>query len=311
MIFANLKTGNYMQALSYLPCGALIKKHLSGLFIPRKLLQEKKAHHALTVSKVMNRLVVTDPEKQNDLLGCILRKTGSVSGPGSGPGHENDILRTGMNTQELIANSALLILAGSDTTATVLSGLTYFLLRDRRVMELVVREVRGAFEREEDIVLGAGGVGKLKYMGACLEEALRMYPAAPVALQRIVPGEGAWIAGVWVPGGTIVSVPQIATNLSTLNFHLPDFFVPERFLGDERFINDQRQALNPFSLGPRNCIGKNLAYAEMRLILARVLWNFDIEFAEGEESKDWLDQKSWTLWDKGPLNVVLRKREGI
>ena len=108
-----------------------------------------------------------------------------------------------MSTQELIANSAVLILAGSETTATVLSGMTYFLLKDKRVMDKVVKEVRGTFEREEDITLS--GVWKLSYMLACLGESMRIYPAAPVALQRIVPKEGALIDGHWVSGG--VSFP--------------------------------------------------------------------------------------------------------
>ncbi|PVH81206.1 cytochrome P450 [Cadophora sp. DSE1049] len=205
------------------------------------LIQAKKQHYALTIAKVIKRLEIT--EERNDFLGCMLRKQGTEKG---------------MSTQELIANSAVLILAGSETTATVLSRVTYFLLRNKRVMEKVVKEVRGAFEREEDITLS--GVRRL----------------------RVMPGEGAWVDGGWVPGGTIVSVPQLAANLSPLNFHLPKSFIPERFLGDERSVDDNRHALNPFSLGPRNCIGKNLAYAEMHLILAHVFWNFDIQFADGE-----------------------------
>jgi cytochrome P450 len=52
---------------------------------------------------------------------------------------------------------------------------------------------------------------------------------------------------------------MVATYRSPLNFRDPDSFIPERFLGDERFVNDNRSALNPFSLGPRNCIGKKYA----------------------------------------------------
>ena len=61
------------------------------------------------------------------------------------------------------------------------------------------------------------------------------------------------------PVKTVVSVHMLATYRSPLNFRDPDSFVPERFLGDERFVNDNRSALNPFSLGPRNCIGKKYA----------------------------------------------------
>ena len=52
---------------------------------------------------------------------------------------------------------------------------------------------------------------------------------------------------------------------------------------------------------------KRLAYAEMRLIMARVLWNFDLEAGEGLET--WTNQKVYTLWEKGPLMVKLRARK--
>jgi len=42
----------------------------------------------------------------------------------------------------------------------------------------------------------------------------------------------------------------------------------------------------------------------MRLIMARMLWNFDMKLAD--DSKDWLkDQKCFMLWQKPPLNVQL------
>ena len=51
----------------------------------------------------------------------------------------------------------------------------------------------------------------------------------------------------------------------------------------------------------------SLAYVEMRVILARVLWNFDLALAE--DSKQWRkDQKVFVVWEKGPLNVYLTPR---
>ena len=67
-------------------------------------------------------------------------------------------------------------------------------------------------------------------------------------------------------------------------------------------------AFNPFSLGPRNCLGRNLAYLEMRLILARVLYTFDLEAPEGEQVGPWEEQKTWILWEKMELRVKVRAR---
>jgi cytochrome P450 len=114
---------------------------------------------------------------------------------------------------------------------------------------------------------------------------------------------------------TAVGIPQYASYRSARNFRFPDQFVPERWLpGDkaaaETYAEDVRDVLQPFSAGPRNCIGKNLAYAEMRLILARVLWNFDLELMP--DSSDWANQKIYVLWEKGAMNVGLKpvQRQG-
>lgn len=63
----------------------------------------------------------------------------------------------------------------------------------------------------------------------------------------------------------------------------------------------------PFSFGSRDCIGKNLAFAEMRLVIARLLYRFDFKLEPGQEG--WHKQRSFALWEKGPLNVKLHLRQ--
>ncbi|XPS71818.1 hypothetical protein M3J09_003995 [Ascochyta lentis] len=108
---------------------------------------------------------------------------------------------------------------------------------------------------------------------------------------------------------TIVQCPIYTSQHSPLNFADPERFVPERFLleGKEKYGSDRRDALNPFSAGPRNCIGKNLAYNEMRLMLASVFFHFDLELCDS--SSDWLHQETHILWDKRPLMIKLKSRD--
>src|ERR1700693_4910894 len=96
-------------------------------------------------------------------------------------------------------------------------------------------------------------------------------------MQRITGREGNIILDRFVPGSTSVTVSHWSCYRSPDNFGDPDRFAPERWLGDEHYKNDRKKALQPFSLGPRNCLGMNLAYAEVRIILAPPLWEFDIE----------------------------------
>ncbi|KAK1991363.1 cytochrome P450 [Colletotrichum falcatum] len=145
---------------------------------------------------------------------------------------------------ELKANLASLIAAGSETTATALSGITYYLLANADSLGKLNDEIRNEFASEAEIDMIS--VRKLVYMQAVISEGMRMYPAAPSGLPRRVTGDG----GVFL---------------------------------------------------------SRLAYVEMRVIPARVLWNFDMKLAEG--SRGW-DERSRTykLWEKGPLMVHLTTR---
>lgn len=108
---------------------------------------------------------------------------------------------------------------------------------------------------------------------------------------------------------TNVSVHQWTLANSPECFVRPTSFVPERWLSPEapEFASDRRSASQPFSLGPRSCIGKNLAYAEMRLILARLLWNFDIAVPnEGQKVMSWASQKTYVLVEKQPFEIRLK-----
>jgi cytochrome P450 len=55
---------------------------------------------------------------------------------------------------------------------------------------------------------------------------------------------------------TILGIWQWPLNHNPKFFKHPDSFVPERWLGDPRYDSDKKGAFQPFSVGPRNCIGK-------------------------------------------------------
>ncbi|KAJ5947552.1 hypothetical protein N7466_000567 [Penicillium verhagenii] len=160
-------------------------------------------------------------------------------------------------------------IAGSDTTASLLSGLTYHLCQNPHVLDKLTAEVRLAFQSDKEINLTS--VNSLTYTLAVLKEGLRLFPPASAGLPRRAPKGGATIAGQWVPEGTRVHVSPWASYRSSSRFYIPESFVPERWLGDSRFANDELKIVTPFSIGPRNCIGMNLAYAEMRTILAKLV----------------------------------------
>ncbi|KAH8881052.1 cytochrome P450 [Thozetella sp. PMI_491] len=214
--------------------------------------------------------------------------------------------KAALSKEEIYGNAALLVIAGSETTATALAGHLYYLCRTPHAMKKLTEEVRQSFKSEEEIDMLS--VQKLEYLGACIQEALRIYPPVPGAATRVAPPEGNIFFGNYIRGGTSIDIWQWSMYHSPAYFKDPEEFVPERWQGDPRFAQDQSQVYQPFSFGPRNCIGKNLAYAEMRLILCRLLWNFDIKYSTGSE--DWINRQGvYFLWHKPSMYLHFTPRE--
>lgn len=163
---------------------------------------------------------------------------------------------TGISKSELDLTMLALTVAGAETTATNLSGCLYFLTQNRHVLKKLQDEIRNAFSSRKDITLLS--LSHLPYLFAVIEETLRLYPPVPIDLPRRTPPEGASICGHRVPGGVVVGVPHYTAYHSSQNFSKPDAFLPERWLADRdaEFEKDRRDVFEPFSAGPRNCLGK-------------------------------------------------------
>ncbi|KAK1992779.1 cytochrome P450 [Colletotrichum falcatum] len=216
-----------------------------------------------------------------------------------------------LSEDEVEALSSVLVLAGSETTATAIAGFAYFMERCPDKSRALRDEVRTAFADEADINIT--NTGRLEYLNAVIEETMRMYPPAATLPPRVSPG--AEIEGHWLPRGTRIHVYSRATYRNPQNFTDPDSFEPERWLSPKhprynpRFANDRREVMKPFSAGSRDCIGKNLAYAEMRVIISRLMYRFDIKVLPGQD--DWLDsQKTTVVMLKPGLKVQLKLRQG-
>ncbi|KAJ6019382.1 Averantin hydroxylase [Penicillium canescens] len=264
--------------------------HWIAWITPKYMLQARQKHIELCGEKIRRRLQLKEDRK--DFMSYIL-----------------DNKSEKLSNLELVIMASAFIVAGSRTSAAALSGMTFFLLRNPPVYRRLVDEIRSAFQKEEDITMVA--TGQLRYLGAVIEEGLRLYPPSPSSLPRFVPGKGEEIDGKWVPGGIAVGVHQLSAGSMEWNFHQAKSFIPGRWLdvsADSPFANDISTSVQPFSYGPRNCIGKSMAYAEMRLILAHILWKFDLELVD--KSDTWFTtQKTYLVWDKPPLMINIRERE--
>jgi cytochrome P450 len=141
------------------------------------------------------------------------------------------------------------MVAGIDTTGDALCFLMWELSQPRslKYQRRLQEELRGKPEASLD---------QLPYLDAVVNEGLRVFPAIPMSLPRLVPDGGRNIDDVWVPKGTVVSCQ--AHSVHRINTHVfpnPDAFDPERWLEPEGDA-ERRRLLFAFSNGGRGCVGK-------------------------------------------------------
>jgi cytochrome P450 len=123
-----------------------------------------------------------------------------------------------MTRDETNLTAAVILIAGSETSATVLCGAAYNLARNPDVQKKAQAEVRSAFKSHEDITLLS--LARLPYLAAVIEESLRCFPAVPGTFPRRTGPDGDFIAGHFVPADVRVRCIGYENTL----IHLPPDF---------------------------------------------------------------------------------------
>ena len=115
------------------------------------------------------------------------------------PFMKNNLNFENMSRDEILSTFNFIIVGGSETTATTLTGLFNHLSRNERILRRLCTEIRTEFKKETDITID--NIHHLPYLEAVLNEGLRMCNPIPGGLPRVVPEGGDTYAGVYLPGG--------------------------------------------------------------------------------------------------------------
>ncbi|KAK5689472.1 hypothetical protein LTR17_026247 [Elasticomyces elasticus] len=250
--------------------------------LPTKVREKMVYHQDLSTQKVRQRLQMQ--EKRPDFIGSVIKY--------------NQEKNEKVTSKELELNMSVFIFAGSETTSTAIAGVLFGLLKSPQAMQRVIAEIRAAFKSDEEITVA--NTTKLEFLTACINEGMRLGPPSVIGVPRVTPRGGEEICGKWVPGG----YPAFR---SALNFESPREFRPERFL-EQQDTKDNLAVFQPFLVGRHQCIGQKFAWAEMRLILARLLYTFDVSWAKPPAINDWGQQQTFIFWQKEPLEIRLTLR---
>ena len=185
------------------------------------------------------------------------------------------------------ADSLLLIGAGADTVSTTLAAAFFYLVRNTTSLQKAVAEVRTTFADTSQIRSGPKLDG-CAFLQACIEETLRMAPPVASLLPREVLPGGMEIDGQRIPAGTVVGVSAYVIHHDPDRYPDPWSFRPERWIPEPQSgvtpesVEGAHRAFCPFSAGSRGCIGKGIAYLELKIALAHILFRYNVREVAGD-----------------------------
>ncbi|KAJ0426668.1 cytochrome P450 [Aspergillus carlsbadensis] len=213
--------------------------------------------------------------------------------------------------QALNEDGRLMIVTGSDTSGVALANAFYYLAKHPAVYRKLQAELDQAFLQTADqAALSNETLRRLPYLEAVINETIRLKPAVPSGQPRQTPPEGLQVDEVWIPGDTIVVIPQHVIQRDDRYFPSGSEFIPERWLEEKHTLIVREEAFFPFQTGRYGCVGKQLALMEMRSVIARIALEFDMSIANEEAAESFdRDAKDTFTYTVGalPLNFTLRK----
>jgi benzoate 4-monooxygenase len=209
--------------------------------------------------------------RRHDILDLLLK----AKGPDGLP----------MQYDELVSEALRQLIAGSDTVSNTSCAIVYWILAGERESP---GSILPRLHNELDTVIPGNDIAthpqvkNLPFLRRCIDEAMRLHSISALGLPRIVTAaEGVCFNDIHFPAGTMLSVPSYTLHHDpTICGDDVEVFNPDRWL-PENLTQRQKMAFNPFSHGPRACVGQNLAMMELELIVATLFRRYDIVLQQG------------------------------
>lgn len=187
-LFSYLKGMSLAAAPRYYP----LTEFLFQKLIPESVLEGQRRHTQYANERINRRLDMKT--ERPDFMTPFMK---------------NNVNFEKMTRDEILSTFNFIIVGGSETTATTLTGIFNHLSRNERILQRLCTEIRTKFQKEKDITIDA--IQDLPYLEAVLNEGLRMCNPIPGGLPRVVPEGGDTYAGVFLPGGVGGLSPLLAS----------------------------------------------------------------------------------------------------
>ncbi|XP_014674645.1 PREDICTED: cytochrome P450 2U1-like [Priapulus caudatus] len=240
--------------------------------------------HGVLKQQIAAHLLDYDESNIRDFIDVYIKEMHSEHSKGR---HQS----TTFNMEELLFVVWDLFAAGTETTSTTTRWAMLFMLKYPDVCKKVQAEI--------DDVIGRGRMPcmadktKMPYTEATIMEIQRLGTIVPLGVPHST-SEKVEFRGFSIPAHTQVIANQTAVMLDQTYFPNPEKLSPERYL-DENGNITKIDALIPFSIGRRVCLGEALAKMELFLLFTSILQNFNLELPGGvtEPSLDGIFGITW------------------
>ncbi len=213
---------------------------------------------------------------------------------------------SGIDDEQVAGNVLTMLLAGEDTTANTLAWMIDLLWRHPAALQKATDEVRAALAAPGGLSSIESYAG-LDFLDACTQETMRLKPVAPVlpfqALRDTVIGD------VQVKAGTLIVCLMRRDSVSASHVERADAFEPERWLREGAgTVHSAKRISMPFGAGPRICPGRYLALLEIKMAMAALLGNFDIEALSTPDGGPARELMAFTM---APVGLAMKLRERV
>jgi cytochrome P450 len=205
---------------------------------------------------------------------------------------------SGLTDDDVAGNVLTMLLAGEDTTANTLAWMIYLLYRHADALAQARTELLGKdLHRYESMTA-------LPFADACINETMRLKPVAPIIILQ--PARDTTIADIEVPKDTLLMCLMRAGAIDERRFPDARAFDPGRWLSGASGASPKRVSM-PFGAGPRLCPGRYLAILEMKMVMAMLLNNFEIESVRTPDGGEAREHLAFTMYPED-LRLGLREK---
>ncbi|KAK8107523.1 cytochrome P450 [Apiospora kogelbergensis] len=184
------------------------------------------------------------------------------------------------STAAMHEDARVVIIAGSETTATTLAAVLFYLCKYPEIYRKLQADVDAALPASESWSYEKAKT--VTFIDDLVNETLRLKPAIMSGGYRVTPPQGMQVDEHFIPGNTNVFVPTQLIQTDERYWPRGHEFIPERFSSKSSDLRNENAPFMPFTLGMHACPGKNLALMSLRIILSKIAQNYDVSFGSGE-----------------------------